>query len=40
MIGRLRKSRRWLTPNTKGIVLDALNRATGGTYTLADLFNY
>ena len=30
----------WLTPNTKGIVLDALNRATGGTYTLADLFNY
>ena len=31
---------RWLTPNTKGIVLDALNRAAGANYTLSDLFNY
>jgi hypothetical protein len=31
---------RWLTPNTKSIVLDALNRASGKNYSLNDLFNY
>jgi len=39
MVLRAEKGR-WLTPNTKGIVLDALNRATGENFTLKDLFNY
>ena len=39
MVARAAKGRR-LTPNTKRIVLDALNAATGGTFALADLFNY
>lgn len=39
MVLRARRGR-WLTPNTKNIVLDALNRATGENFTLADLFNY
>ena len=31
---------RWLTPNTRAKVLNALNRATEGSYVLADLFDY
>lgn len=31
---------RWLTPNVRQKVLNALNRKTGRTYALADLFNY
>jgi hypothetical protein len=39
MIARACKGRR-LTPNTKAIVLAALNKATGKAYALADLFSY
>lgn len=39
MINRACKGRR-LTPNVQNKVLDALNAATGGSYTLKDLFNY
>lgn len=39
MVSRACKGRR-LTPNTQGIVLAALNRATGKNYGLGDLFNY
>ena len=39
MIARACKGR-WLTLNTRGIVCDALNRASGKPYTLQDLFNY
>jgi hypothetical protein len=39
MVSRACKGR-WLTPNTRAKVLQALNRATGRTYTLRDLFNY
>jgi hypothetical protein len=39
MVARACKGR-WLTPNTKKIVLDALNKAAGKSYGLKDLFNY
>ena len=39
MVARAAKGRR-LTPNTKAIVLAALNAATGESFALADLFNY
>lgn len=39
MVSRAVKGR-WLTPNTKSIVLEALNRATGETFEMSDLFNY
>ncbi len=39
MVARAVKGRR-LTRNTQEIVLNALNRATGESFTLADLFNY
>jgi hypothetical protein len=39
MVARACKGRR-LTPNTQTKVLEALNRVTGKTYTLRDLFNY
>ena len=39
MVARAVKGRR-LTRNTQTIVCNALNRAAGATYTLADLFNY
>jgi hypothetical protein len=39
MVSRARKGRR-LTLNTQSRVLAALNRATGKTYNLRDLFNY
>jgi len=39
MVGRACKGRR-LTPNVQRKVLQALNRATGQTFSLADLFNY
>ena len=39
MVARACKGRR-LTPNTKTIVLNALQAATGKTFTFADLFNY
>ena len=39
MVARAAKGRR-LTPNTKAIVLAALNAATGETFALADLFDY
>ena len=39
MIARACKGR-WLTPNTRAIVLAALNAATGKQYTQADLFTY
>jgi hypothetical protein len=38
-VSRACKGRR-LTLNTPSKVLAALNRATGKTYTLPDLFNY
>ena len=31
---------RWLTENTRGKVLDALNSAVENQYSLDDLFNY
>ncbi|MCL1919661.1 MAG: hypothetical protein FWG50_01065 [Kiritimatiellaeota bacterium] len=39
MVARACKGRR-LTANTKMIVLNALQAATGKAYTFADLFNY
>lgn len=39
MVSRACKGRR-LTSNTQHIVLNALNRVTGTTYRLGDLFNY
>ena len=39
MVSRACKGRR-LTPNTKTIVLNALQAATGKTYALKELFNY
>ena len=39
MVARAVKGRR-LTRNTQTIVCNALNRAAGASYTLADLFNY
>lgn len=39
MVARACKGRR-LTPNVQHKILDALNRATGTTHTLDDLFNY
>jgi hypothetical protein len=39
MVARACKGRR-LTPNVQRKILNALNRATGRTYMLADLFNY
>ena len=39
MLSRACKGRR-LTPNTQSIVLNALQAATGKSYTLADLFTY
>jgi hypothetical protein len=39
MVARACKGRR-LTPNVQAKVLRALNAATGGHYTLTDLFNY
>jgi len=39
MVARACKGRR-LTRNTQTLVCDALNAASGGAYTAADLFNY
>ena len=39
MVARARKGR-WLTPHVRQKILDAINRASGRTYGLADLFNY
>jgi len=39
MVSRACKGRR-LTSNTQSKVLQALNRASGKNYSLADLFNY
>lgn len=39
MVARACKGR-WLTPNTKNKVLDALNKAAGKTYAMRDVFNY
>ena len=39
MVARACRGRR-LTPNTQTKVLAALNRATGKSYSLRDLFNY
>lgn len=39
MVARACKGRR-LTPNTKSKILDALNKATGKTYAMRELFNY
>jgi hypothetical protein len=39
MVTRACKGRR-LTPNVQRKILNALNRATAGGHTLADLFNY
>lgn len=39
MVARAAKGRR-LTPNVQGKILRALNRATGETFTLPQLFNY
>ena len=39
MVVRACKGRR-LTPNVKGKILRALNRAAGKDYALTDLFNY
>ncbi len=39
MVVRACKGRR-LTPNVKGKILRALNRATGNIYALSDLFDY
>lgn len=39
MVARAAKGRR-LTPNTKAIVLEALNATTGETFSLRDLFDY
>ncbi len=39
MVARACKGRR-LTPNTQSIVLNALQAATGRTFSLPELFNY
>ena len=39
MVARACKGRR-LTPNVQRKILNALNRATAGSYKSADLFNY
>ncbi len=39
MVGRACKGR-WLTPNSRNIVLNALQAASGKTFALKDLFNY
>ena len=39
MVSRAAKGRR-LTPHTKTIVIDALNRAAAASYSSEDLFNY
>jgi hypothetical protein len=39
MVARARKGR-WLTPHVRQKILNALNRASGKTYELRDLFNY
>lgn len=39
MVARACKGRK-LTANTKNIVLNALQKATGKTYSFSDLFNY
>lgn len=39
MVARACKGR-WLTPNTKRKILDALNKAAGRTYAMRDVFNY
>ncbi len=39
MVARARKGR-WLTPPVRQKILNALNRASGKTYELSDLFNY
>jgi len=39
MVARACKGR-WLTPNVRGKIRHAINRAAGTEYTLADLFNY
>jgi len=39
MVARACKGRK-LTPNTKAIVLNALQSATGRAFTFKDLFNY
>ena len=39
MVTRAEKGRR-LTDNTKRIVLNAVNRACGAEYAMADLFDY
>ena len=39
MVARACKGRR-LTPNVKTKIRNALNKAAGKSYTLADLFNY
>jgi hypothetical protein len=39
MVARACKGRR-LTPNVQRKILNALNRATTGSYKLSDLFNY
>ncbi|MFA5239458.1 MAG: hypothetical protein WC476_07100 [Phycisphaerae bacterium] len=39
MVSRACKGRR-LTANTQSKILNALNTATGKTYSLSDLFNY
>jgi len=39
MVARARKGR-WLTPHVRRKILNALNRASGKTFELGDLFNY
>jgi len=39
MVARACKGRR-LTPNTKRMILDALNQAGDRTYSMRELFNY
>ncbi len=39
MVSRAVRGRR-LTANTRSIVLNALNRATSGSYRMRDIFNY
>ena len=39
MVSRACKGR-WLTPNVRGKLLRALNRATDGRHQMSDLFNY
>jgi len=39
MVARARKGRR-LTPNVQSKIRNALNKASGNSYSLSDLFNY